>query len=180
MKSLYTTFIAVLALFLTSCGPKLVPFTGNVELETGLNKEQLKQVQFYNSGPIILTREINNNTTEVIKGEIKMKNGKQLEQIVIPPNTPGVVINGNSQRLGVSFESGTDRYLVFGQNRHQSNAYTLLAKDWQNGIGSVEYDGKQFKVNTVSAATYLIVNIKRLRDLKVSSRTAKGRAVGKR
>jgi len=179
MKSTITTLFAVFGLFVTSCGPKLVPFTGDFELETGLNKEQLKNVQFYNSGPIILIREINNNTTQVIKGDIKMKDDKQLEQIVIPPNTPGVVINSNPQRLGISFETGTDRYLVFGQNKHQSNAYTLLAKDWKNGIGSVEYDGKQFKVNTESASIYLIVNTKRLRSLKVSSRTAKGRAVGK-
>jgi len=180
MKSTFTTLFAVFTLFVTSCGPKLVPFTGDFELETGLNKEQLKNVQFYNSGPIILFREINNNTTEIIRGEIKMMDGKQLEQIVIPPNTPGVVINSNPQRLGVSFEPGTDRFLVFGQNPHQSNAYTLLAKDWKNSIGSVEYDGKQFKINTESAAIYLIVNTKRLKDLKFSSRTAKGRTVGKR
>jgi len=179
MKSTITTLFAVFGLIATSCGPKLVPFTGDFELETGLNKEQLKNVQFYNSGPIILIREINNNTTQVIRGDIKMKDDKQLEQIVIPPNTPGVVINSNPQRLGISFETGTDRYLVFGQNKHQSNAYTLLAKDWQNGIGSVEYDGKQFKINTQTASTYLIVNTKRLKSLKVSSRTAKGRAVGK-
>ena len=179
MKSILTTVIAVFALFITSCGPKLVPFTGDFELETGLNKEQLKKVQFYNSGPIFLIREINNNTTEIIRGDIKMKDGKQLEQIVIPPNTPGVVINSNPQRLGISFESGTDRYLVFGQNPHQSNAYTLLAKDWKNSIGSLEYDGKQFRVNTETAAIFLMIKVKRLKDLKAHSRTAKGRTVGK-
>lgn len=180
MKSTITTLtIVVIALAITSCGPKLVPFTGEFEYKTGLNKEQLKHVQFYNSGPIVLFREINDNTTQILRGEIIMRNGKQLEQVVIPPHTPGVVINSSRERLGVSFEKGTDRYLVFGRNPRRANAYTLLAKDWVNSLGSVEYDGKEFKVNTTSASTYLIVNTKVLKDLDVSSRTAKGRTVGK-
>jgi len=174
----YATILTLTALVsLSSCGPQMVPFTTDVEYQTGLNKEQLKNVQFYNSNPIVLYREVNNNTTEVYRGEIKMKNGKQVEQIVIPPNTPGVVVNGDGQRLGVSFEKGTDRYLVFGRNPKQSNAYTVLAKDWNNGIGSVQYDGREYRINTQSASTYLIVNIKRLKDLKVNSRVAKGRKV---
>ena len=179
MKSTITFILAGLTAIVSSCGPKLVPFTAEVEYETGLSKEQLKHVQFYNSAPIVLFREVNNNTTQVIRGDIKMHNGKQLEQIVIPPNTPGVVINSNPERLGVSFEKGTDRYLVFGRNPNRANAYTILAKDWKNSLGTVQYDGKDFKINTESASTYLIVNIKRMKDLKTSSRTAKGREVGK-
>lgn len=179
MKILYTFAILSLALITTSCGPEMVPFTTDVEYETGLNKEQLRNVQFYTSAPIVLYRELNNIVTEVTRGEIKMMNGRQVEQIVIPPNTPGVVINGNAERLGVSFEKGTDRFLVFGKNPRQSNAYTLLAKDWKNNEGSVQYDGREFKVNTASASAYLVVNMKRFKDLNVSSRTAKGRTVGK-
>lgn len=180
MRSTITTGILAIGLFISSCGPELVPFTTDVEFETGLNKEQLKHVQFYNSAPIVLFREVNNNTTRVTNGDIKMMNGKQIEQIVIPPNTPGVVINGNPNRLGISFEKGTDRYLVFGRNPNYSNAYTPLAKDWENNVGTVEYDGKPFKINNESAATHLIVNVKRMKDLKVDSRTAKGRSVGKK
>ena len=179
MKRLFTTLIATLVLITSSCSPEMVPFTTDIEHETGLSKAQLQNVQFYVSGPIILYRELNNNITEVTRGEIKMKNDKQVEQIVIPPNTPGVVVNGNADRLGVSFEKGSDRYLVFGKNPHQANAYTLLAKNWQNNEGTVEYDGRQFKINTASASTYLVVDMKRFKDLKVSSRTAKGRNVGK-
>lgn len=177
MKKLLTTSILAILLFITSCGPQLVPFTTDVEYQTGLTKEQLKNVQFYNSAPIVLYREVNNDITQVYRGDIKMKNGRQVEQIVIPPNTPGVVVNGDAQRLGVSFEKGTDRYLVFGKNPKQSNAYTVLAKDWKNGVGTVDYDGQPYSISRQSASTYLIVNIKRMRDLKVKSRTAKGRKI---
>ena len=166
MKSILTVTAALLTILATSCGPELVPFTTDLEFETGLTKAQLKHVQFFTSNTIILYREVNNNTTQVIKGDIKMMNGKQVEQIVIPPNTPGVVIDGNDNRLGVSFEKGSDRYLVFGKNPLHSNAYTPLAKDWKNNVGTVQYGGKPFKINSESAASFLIVNTKRLHDFK--------------
>ncbi len=179
MKAFTTPVLATLILFASSCSPDMVPFTADIEYETGLSKDQLKNVQFYVSGPIVLYRELNQNITEITRGEIKMKNDRQVEQIVIPPNTPGVVVSGNAERLGVSFEKGTDRYLVFGKNSRQANAYTLLAKDWNGNEGSIEYDGKEYKVNTASASTYLVVDMKRFKGLKVNSRTAKGRTVGK-
>lgn len=177
MKSIYTLTI-VLLVGLTSCGPELVPFTSRVEQETGLNKNQLKKVQFYNSGPIVLYRELSRNTTEVVSGQIKMVDGRQVEEIVIAPNTPGVIVNTTGDRLGVSFESGPDRYLIFGQNRYRSGAYTLLAKDWQNDIGTIRYDGKDYKISTQSAATMLLINMEKLKNLRVNSRTAKGRTIG--
>lgn len=179
MKSMFTAILPAFLVILSSCSPEMVPFSTDIENEIGLNKEQLKNVQFYVSGPIVLYRELSNNITQVTRGEIQFKNDRQVEQIVIPPSTPGVVINGSGERLGVSFEKGTDRYLVFGRNPRQSNAYTLLAKDWKNNEGIVEYDGQEYKINTASASTYLVVDMKRFKDLKVSSRTAKGRSVGK-
>jgi hypothetical protein len=179
MKTLLASTLFSATLLMSSCSKEMVPFTTDIESETGLNKSQLQNVQFYISGPIVLYRELNQSITEVTRGEITMKNDKQVEQIVIPPNTPGVVINGNAERLGVSFEKGSDRYLVFGRNPRQSNAYTLLAKNWKNNEGIVEYDGREYKINTASASTYLVVNMKRFKDFNVSSRTAKGRTVGK-
>lgn len=176
MKSILTLLISYM-LILGACTPVLVPFTSQVEQETGLNKQQLKQVQFYNSSPIILYRDLTKNTTEVVSGEIKMIDGRQVEEIVIAPNTPGVMVNSGDGRMGISFEAGQDRYLIFGQNRYRSGAYTLLAKDWRNNIGLVRYDGKDYKVTTQSAATYLLINMEKLKKLRVNSRTAKGRTV---
>lgn len=162
---------------LVACGPQLIPFTSQVERETGLNKQQLGQVQFYNSSPIVLYRELSRNTTEVVSGQVKIVDGKQIEEIVIPSNTPGVLVSSGSDRLGVSFESGQDRFLVFGQNKHRSGAYTVLAKNWKNNLGSVEYDGKEYNITTQSAATYLMINMQKLKNLNVRSRTAKGRTI---
>ncbi len=176
MRSIYTLALGLIVL--TSCGPNLVPFTTNLERETGLNKQQLRQVQFYNSTPIVLYRELTKNTTEVVRGEVKILDGKQVEEIVIAPYTPGVLVSNTENRLGISFEHGSDRFLIFGENRHQRGAYTLLAKNWKNSVGSVDYDGREYHVNRHSAATYLMINMQKLKDLKVKSRTAKGRVIG--
>lgn len=177
MKSIVTLIIGTL--ILTSCGPELVPFTTKVEQETGLNKQQLSRVQFYNSSPIVLYRELSQNRTEIVSGEVKIVDGKQVEEIVIAANTPGVMVSNTPERIGISFENGQDRFLVFGQNKHRSGAYTLLAKDWNQDIGSIQYDGKDYRVTAQSAATYLMINMQKLRNLNVKSRTAKGRTVSK-
>lgn len=176
MKSIFTLIASML--LLSACGPELVPFTSSVERETGLNKQQLKKVQFYNSSPIVLYRELSRNTTEIASGEVKIVDGKQVEEIVIAQNTPGVMVSNSTDRIGISFETGQDRFLVFGMNKHRSGAYTLLAKDWQQDIGSIEYDGKNYQVTAQSAATYLMINMQKLKNLNVKSRTAKGRTVG--
>ena len=176
MKSIFT---AVICLFLLSgCGPELVPFTAQVEQDIGLSKQQLSKVQFYNSSPIVLYRELTQNTTEVVSGEVKIVDGKQVEEIVIAPHTPGVLISSSKDRLGISFETGADRYLVFGQNRHKSGAYTLLARDWSNDVGTIDYDSREYTITAQSAATFLMINMQKLKNLNVKSRTAKGRTVG--
>jgi hypothetical protein len=177
MKSIYTLTV-LLALGLISCTPELVPFTERVQQETGLSNNQLKKVQFYNSTPIVLYRELTRNTTEVVAGQIKMVDGRKIEEIVIAPNTPGVIVNTSDNRLGISFEEGSDRYLIFGENRYRSGAYTVLARDWQDNVGLLRYDGKDYKISRQSAATMLLINMEKLRDLRVNSRTAKGRTVG--
>lgn len=175
MKSVFTLIFSLL--LLSSCGPELVPFTTQVEREIGLNKQQLAKVQFYNSSPIILYRELSKNTTEVVAGEVKIVDGKQIEEIVITPNTPGILVSSSENRLGIAFETGADRYLVFGQNKHQSGAYTLLARDWKNNVGFVDYDGREYNVTAQSAATFLMINMQKLKNLRVNSRTARGRTV---
>ncbi|MDH3710566.1 MAG: hypothetical protein OER04_11790 [Cyclobacteriaceae bacterium] len=176
MKSIFTLIIGLL--MLCSCSPELVPFTSQVERDIGLSKQQLTKVQFFNSTPIVLYRELSKNTTEVVSGEVKIVDGKQVEEIVIAPRTPGVIVSSSSERMGISFEKGADRYLVFGLNKHKSGAYTVLARDWNNNIGYVDYDGREYSISAQSAATFLMINMQKLKNLNVKSRTAKGRTVG--
>ena len=168
----------ILLICVASCTPQLVPYTARVQGETGLGEPELKKVQFYNSDRIVLFREIGKNTTEIVSGEIKIVDGKQIEQIVINPLTPGVMVNSSDgKKFGISFEQGPDRYLVFGLNPRKAGTYSIYARDWNNHTATIDYDGKEFKLAPQSSESILLVNLKKLNGLKVNSRTASGRSV---
>ena len=172
--TVYLTLLVVVA----SCTPQLVPYSQKLQGETGLDEDQLKQVQFYNSHRIVLFRELGKSTSEIVSGEIKIIDGKQIEQIVINPLTPGVMVNSsNGKRFGISFEQGPDRYLVFGLNPRKAGTYTIFARDWENQTATIDYDGKEFKLAPQSSESMLLVNLKKLNQFKVHSRTVSGRAV---
>ncbi|MFT5383814.1 MAG: hypothetical protein ACI81W_001214, partial [Saprospiraceae bacterium] len=48
MKKLNLIFpIAILTLLISSCSPKLTPFTEDLQQENGWSESELKQIQFY-------------------------------------------------------------------------------------------------------------------------------------
>ncbi|MCG8322928.1 MAG: hypothetical protein MI921_25735 [Cytophagales bacterium] len=172
--TLYLILLAVTA----SCTPQLVPYSERLQRETGLDQDQLRQVQFYNSHRIVLFRELGKSTSEIVSGEIKIIDGKQIEQIVINPLTPGVLVDSSDgKRFGISFEQGPDRYLVFGLNPGKAGTYTIFARDWKNNTATIDYDGKEFKLAARSSESMLLVNLKKLNQFKVHSRTVSGRSV---
>ncbi|MDN5203220.1 hypothetical protein QQ008_17655 [Fulvivirgaceae bacterium BMA10] len=173
MRNLF--IFLVIGITASSCVQELTPYTSRVHRETGLSGEQLKKVQFYNSQRIVLYREVGKNTTEVVSGEIKIIDGKRIEQVVINPNTPGVLVSApNSDRFGVSFEKGPDRFLIFGSNSKRRGYYAILARDWTGSSAKIDYDGKVYKLAPESSEAILLVNMKKLRSMKVNSRTAGG------
>lgn len=173
----FTVYLTLL-IVATSCSPQLVPYSQKLQGETGLDEEQLRHVQFYNSHRIVLFRELGKSTSEIVSGEIKIIDGKQIEQIVINPLTPGVMVNSSDgKRFGISFEQGPDRYLVFGLNPRKAGTYTIFARDWKNQTATIDYDGKEFKLAPQSSESMLMVNLKKLNQFKVHSRTVSGRGV---
>lgn len=172
------TLYLILLTVTASCTPQLVPYSERLQRETGLGEDQLRQVQFYNSHRIVLFRELGKSSSEIVSGEIKIIDGKQIEQIVINPLTPGILVNSsNGKRFGISFEQGPDRYLVFGLNPRRAGTYTIFARDWKNNTATIDYDGKEFKLSAQSSESMLMVNLKKLNQFKVHSRTVSGRAV---
>ena len=172
------TLYLMLIVITASCTPQLVPYSQKLQRETGLGEDQLRQVQFYNSHRIVLFRELGRSTSEIVSGEIKIIDGKQIEQVVINPLTPGVLVNSSDgKRFGISFEQGPDRYLVFGLNPRKAGTYTIFARDWSNNTATIDYDGKEFKLAVQSTESMLLVNLKKLNQFKVRSRTVSGRQV---
>ncbi|MFT7589861.1 MAG: hypothetical protein ACI959_002081, partial [Limisphaerales bacterium] len=84
----------------------------------------------------------------------------------------------NSDKLAVSFESASDDFLIFGSTAEQAGAFALMAKDWSNRVGNVEYGGKIYRTTPESAGAILMVDVRKLNKTETRSRTAGGRTVG--
>lgn len=173
-------YLAVSLLFFTSCSPRLTPFTEAMVRENRWTENDLKKIQFYLSEDIVLTRNLGGSASEIVGGEIKMINGRKVEQIIFPKGTAGVALfSPRDNHLAVSFESeGTDRFLMFGPNEKAGGRYVLLAKEWNRRSGRVTYEGQLYRVDGRSAFAALMVDLKRLNKTIYDARRATGRRVG--
>ena len=164
-------------LFLSSCTSYLTPYTSTTQTKTNFGEEQLKKVQFYLEGDITLYRDVSNSETEITSGEIKMVDGKKVEQIVIKSGTPGVVVTAeNRDTFLVSFDADGS-YLRFGVNNDYAGKYTMMAKKWEGRTGIVDYAGKEYKSTPESIYAYLSVNMEKINNTTVNSKEAGGRTI---
>ncbi|MTB49504.1 hypothetical protein [Lewinella sp. W8] len=166
----------LLCVLVSSCGPKLSPLSQRLIEDQGWNEDDLKRIQFYLSEDLILNRELRGGSSEIRNGQVKIVDGREVEQMVFKRNTPGVFIfSPKTQRMAISFERQDDNYLVFGPNPKAGNRYTLLASDWNRRRGTVTYAGQTWQVSSNDAFASLLIPLKRLRDNEVRGRVAGGR-----
>lgn len=172
--------IVALLFLMSSCGPTLRPFTKTLQEDNEWSSEELKQIQFYLSENIVLNREASGGTSEIVGGEIKVIEGKEVEQVVIKKGTPGIFLfSPKDDRFAVGFDSNSDDlYLIFGPNPKAANRYVLLGSSWKRKRGKVTYGGKKWDVNASSAWATLMVDLKKIKKTSVNKSTAKGRKVG--
>lgn len=180
MKRTYILLTGLLVLLgVSACTPTLTSFTQRLYDEYDWTEDELKRIQFYVSDDIVLNRGLTAGQSEIISGEIKVVDGREVEEVIIRRNTPGVLLfMPKENRFAISFEAdGDDRYLIFGPNPKAGNRYALLASEWRRRGGTVNYEGRQFNVSSASAFASLMVDLKKVRKISVKSRTARGRKV---
>lgn len=166
-----------IAVGFSSC-KNLVPYTNNMKQQHGWSNEQVKRIQFYVSHDIVLHRDYSQGSTEIVHGKIKTIKGKQVEEVIIPAGTKGVVTEiPKENKLLVSFEMSDDYYLSFGVNPSLGDKYVLLASDWNNGVGKVHYSDKEYYTEPDSKYAHLLVDLRKIQKLELKQRVAKGRKV---
>ena len=175
MTRLLTALVLFTFMF-SSCGPKLSPLTQRLVDDQDWTETELKRIQFYLSEDLVLTRELRNGNSTIRNGQVKVIDGREVEQMIFKRNTPGVfVFSPKTQRMAVSFERNDENYLVFGPNPKAGQRYTLLASDWNRRSGSVTYAGRTWRVNASDAYASLLIPLKRLRNRDVSGKVVGGR-----
>lgn len=165
--------------FMSSCSPRLTPFTQDLQVENDWTESDLKEIQFYLSRDIRLYRSARNSDAKIEDGKIRMVDGRKVEEVIIQSGTPGVMVfSPKDNRIAVSFEEGSDkRYLMFGPSPKYGDRYVLLAKEWKKRKGEVTYEGKTYYTNAESAYAALMVDLKKNKRTKVRSKVAKGRKI---
>jgi len=179
MKTFEMMFCFILLLGFSSCSKKLTPYTENLHQKINWTEGELKEIQFYLSKDIVLRRELTKGISDVVDGNIRMIDGKRIEEIVFRKGTPGVLLfTRKENHFAISFENSDDpKYLMFGPSPKAGNKYVLLASDWNRSRGKVTYEDKKYFTPNESAYATLLVDLKRARKVSVSSRTARGRTV---
>lgn len=175
MKKVLFLLGTILILF-SSCRT-LVPYTNQMKQQNGWNETQLRQIQFYNSHPIVLQRNLRSNETRIVSGRIKTVDGQQVEEIIIKRGTRGVVTAfPDSDRIAVSFEISDQYFLTFGVDNRKGGRYYLRLHDYKLGqYQRVTYSGQIYDLHPNGLNAFLQVNQKRINKLQKQLRVAGGR-----
>lgn len=163
-----------LSLVLSSCAIKNVPFTSDLQDKYNFSKEHLKKIQFYTSAPITLTKIETEDNAAINKGKVLLVTKESSETIIIPANTPCVLVEMlDKTKFLFSFEYGEHRLLLFGSNA--GGYYSLMAKNWKMKHGVIKYADKHYMTN--NGDVFLTISSHSLRKLKNRTRTLGGRTI---
>lgn len=150
MKLFYSVAIILAASFAVSCSStKPTYFTSRSRDKIETNNVPLTKLQYYIDRDIELRRELNKEEADVKKGNIKIINGKYIDIVTLKKGTPGVCVSQYPDKILVSFETGSSKFLTFGKTKFSTDKdpYRLLAFDWyNNGDGYIKYDGKNYHI----------------------------------
>jgi predicted aspartyl protease len=129
-------------------------FTVETKLQVEKANIPVTQLQFYNSEEILLVRQMSKEDFGVEKGRIKIQNGRQVEEVIIPRNTPGICELFDEKTLKISFDKGNDNAIAFLVERKngvvtEGSHFKIAAKEWVstergNKVGKMDYEGKVF------------------------------------
>lgn len=172
--------LAVIPLMLTACSPKRIPFTQQLRDKYKLKPEELRSLQFYLSNDLKLSRldqQIKKKTTD---GELTVLKDEVAEEFIFKAGTPCVILDViDAEMVRVSFESGGNKYLVFGSLKNYDGYYTLQAIDWKNDRGKVNYGEKMYLTSPGSRDVFLAIKMKSLEKFRLDQKVIKGQEVKK-
>ena len=178
MKSIIQLSIIAIVGLMSSCSPSLNYYTETMHDDYRLSEAELQSVQFYLSKDIVLFRDLGINESKISEGKIKIVDGRKVEEIIFPKETPGVLVfSPKENRFAISFEEGEDSFLMFGPNKKAGGKFVLLAKEWDRRVGKVTYKGRTYKTNSQSAMAALLVDVDKARKVSRKTKKVKGRKI---
>lgn len=182
----FSAFILV-AVLLSSCVGNRMYFTVSTKKKLEKAEVDLTQIQFYNSETIVLSRHINKEEIDVVQGKVKFKNGRYVQEIIIPAGTPGICEVHDVKSLRVSFEDGDGNSIPFLVERRggvisDGSGFKLGAREWKKlssgrKVGKLDYQKEMFTI-VKGVNSRLLLDKSVLTKEDRDTRVAKGRKIG--
>lgn len=172
MKKILIALLA-LSVVATSCSSK-IPFTTGEQTKYKLSDDDVKNLQFYTMGDIVITNGKSDKSNKTEDGELVIKDEQNENKVIIPSGTRGIVEKVEGDMLYVSFEEGKN--LKFkasptdGKYRIKSDSFDAARR-----IGLVNYGNEEYTVNTTSLKAYLVFKLKNSTKKQNTARSVKGR-----
>ncbi len=176
MKTIVYVLFASIAL--SSCSPKLVPFSQRMVEDFSWTEDDLKRIQFYLSEDITIYRETRANASRIENGAVRIRGGQKVEEITFMKGTPGVFIySPKEDRMAVCFEEDDDKFLLFGPNSKIGDRYAIMAKDWSGSQGVILYGGEEYYISNNDGLASLNIDLDKVSTTSVSNKRARGREI---
>ena len=129
-----------------------IPYTDSVKKEYSLTPSDIKNIQFQLSHTLVLRRELSESEKEVTTSHtLKSFEGKEVEEIVFPAKTPGIVTNVQPLLLEVSFEPGKVLTFQYSARDRRPRYYLASENDkWNSenkGRPIVTYGNQKYEIS---------------------------------
>jgi hypothetical protein len=158
-----------------------VPFTHDLRQIHNLNNEDLLQLEYYLAEPIVLYRSDVSGGSTISGRKLISQGDSVVDEIVVEEGTRGVAVDAGENWLAISFEQGASALPFSSDEAHRaewSGTYSLSGSNWDNGIGTVEYDGKSYSAIRGSGFAYLLIDKESLSKVVKNKRSLEGRLLG--
>ncbi|MFP5042225.1 hypothetical protein [Parasediminibacterium sp. JCM 36343] len=162
-----------------------VPFTRELFDKLSSRNIDLKAVQYYIDQQLVLSRGIDNDQVAVKNGVIKFSNGKYVNEIVIPQNTPVVLESIEGDGLRVNADNGTNTLKFLNSKQYSPVNYIFNPDKWnKDGTCEVNYDNNKYTVSCPTCSTNspneakLVVKQSAIDNMDKNTKILKGRIIG--
>lgn len=172
MKKLNYLVVIALAIIMSSCASK-IPYTTAVQQKYKLGDSDIKSLQFYLAGDVTIYNGNRDGSTGTEGGELVIKDEQNMNKVIIPNGTQGIVEGVEGDVLKVSFEEG--KTMNFVASKTDGKYRMTPDKFGANNRGEINYGGETFYVSSTSLRSYLVFKLKRSTKQRSSQKVVKGR-----
>jgi hypothetical protein len=202
-------FVVALSWLLMGCSATFVPFTHELRARHNLSDGDMQQLQYYVSHEVKLRREAQTTGRDISGGNLKILEGKTIQEVIIHQHTPGVATAIDAHSITISFSEGSELRFSLrtgesmplrklsgefaeppdafpGDHDHHTDEHQsldeLLGSYWldSDSDAMILFQGRQWNGMEDSYRAHLVIDAESLEEVVETQDVLKGRKLGSR